>query len=60
MKLTKMDMAKVVVTALYNLTELVTEKNSVAWNHAKRIARQKKDHVVEHYNKALAVLNKRI
>ena len=59
MKLTKMDMSKVIVTALYNLDELVTEKNGVAWRHAVRLARQKKDHIVEHYNKAVRILNKK-
>lgn len=60
MKLTKMDMAKVIVTALYNLSELVTEKNQVAWRHAKKLARQKKEHVIDNYNRAIKVLNNKI
>lgn len=59
MKLTKMDMAKVIVTALYNLDELVTEKNGVAWRHAKRLARLKKSHITSDYDRAVRILNER-
>ena len=40
MKLTKMYKAKVIVTALYNLPQLVTEDNIVAWKSAKRMVRK--------------------
>jgi len=45
-KLTKMDMAVNIVTALYKLDSLATEdKNPVAYRHAKRLARGKKENL---------------
>lgn len=58
--LTKMDMAKVIVTALFDLPELVTEeKFPVAWRTAGRIARDKKEVVEDHYKKAHKILSER-
>lgn len=59
MKLTKMDMAKVIVTALYNLDSLVTEKNKVAWKHAEKITRMNRHHIKDHYEKAVKVLEEK-
>lgn len=59
MKLTKMDMAKVIVTALYNLDELVTEKNHVAWRHAKNLTKLKKEYLQEDYKRAVNILDNR-
>ena len=54
-----MDMAKVVVTALYNLPELVTEKNKVAWKHAKRLSTMKKENLQRDYDLAYDILSRR-
>ena len=56
-KLTKMDMAKVIVTALYNLDNLVTEDKKVYWKHAVRMASQmKKDEIKIQYDRAYNIL----
>ena len=57
---TKMEMAKVVVTALYNLDKPVTEKNAEAWRHGLRLARRSTISDLESlYEGALAVLRGR-
>lgn len=60
MKTTNMDMAKVIATALFNLPELVTEKNSEAWKKAKSLARSKKEDLASYYEKAKKVLEDRL
>ena len=54
-----MDMTKVIVTALYNLPELVTEKNKVAWKHAERLSRTKKENLQRDYDLAYRILSRR-
>lgn len=56
-KMTKMDMAKIIVTALYNLKALVTEDQRVAWKHAKKMARSKKEDLESMCNQAKAILS---
>lgn len=55
--LTKVEMTKVIVTALYNLNELVTEKNHVAWAHALKLARWKKKDLAPLYKNAYNILS---
>lgn len=59
MRLTKMDKAKVVATALYNLPELVTEKNTVAWRYAKKLTRSPMGNVDRLYELGKKVLEDR-
>ena len=60
MTLTKLDMSKVVVTALYNLPELVVPENSIQWKHAVKMARcQHKDELTIQYNRAHKILTDR-
>ena len=56
---TKMDMAKVIVTALYDLPELVTEKQAISWKHAIRKSRGKKESLTHQYELAKRILEKR-
>ena len=56
MKLTKMDMAKVIVTALYELDELVTENHKMAWSHAKKLCYWKKYQLKSDYERAYKIL----
>jgi len=58
-QLTKLDMAKVVVTALYNLDGLVTEENEVLWKRVKRHARLKKEDLESSYKLAKKILGER-
>ena len=58
--LTKMDMAKVIVTALYHLPELATEENKIAWKHAKQLARLPKEGLQSDYERACKILNERV
>jgi|26BtaG_2_1085354.scaffolds.fasta_scaffold02038_10 ABC-type iron transport system FetAB ATPase subunit len=61
MKLTKMDMAKVIVTALYNFStveEAVTFP--IVANHAKKLARAKKEDIIPQYELAKRILEDRI
>lgn len=57
MSLTKMEMATVIVTALYNFPKLVTEKNRVQFNHARRIARARKKDMEHQYALAIKILS---
>jgi uncharacterized protein (DUF4415 family) len=56
MKLTKNDMARVIVQALYNLDKLPARDNV----HVKRRERMKKDELRGHYAKAHGILTKRV
>ena len=59
MNLTKMNMAKVIVTALYNLPKLVTEENIQPFAHARKLTKWKKDDLVPQYKLAMKILEKR-
>ena len=59
-KPTKMDMAKVIVTALYNLPELVTKDNRALWREAIVRSRAKKDRLTYHYAISKRILEDRI
>ena len=60
MRLTKMDMAKIIVTALYNLPKLVTEDQSIYWRTAIKLSRRTVKHLTGDYNKAIKVIQERI
>lgn len=57
--LTKLAMAKVIVTATYNMKELVKETD---WQYrdVSREMKNKKEFVIERYNLAHAILTKRV
>ena len=57
--MTKFEMARVVVTALYDLPELATEKNPVAWRHIQSLTNAPKDVVEDQYKMALNALESR-
>lgn len=59
--LTKKDMAKVIVTALYNLESLeMIEKYPAPKRHLKTLMRCKKDHMKVQYRQAHKILAERI
>ena len=60
MQLTKMDKARVIVTALYNLKKLVTEEKQLQWKAVKRIARQSTENLDPLYETAKRVLESRL
>ncbi len=61
MRLTKMDMAKVIITALYNMPELVTKDNKVRWKEAQMKAHKRTVEELEYpYKLAHKILTDRI
>jgi hypothetical protein len=60
-RLTKMDMARVVMKVLYNLPGEISEKeHPVAWKGAKRLARCKREHVEVNYELAGKILAEKV
>lgn len=57
--ITKLEMAKTIATALYNLPKIVTENNKVPWRHVKQLMRLKKEHLQSQYDKAFKILSDR-
>jgi hypothetical protein len=55
-KLTKLDMAKIIVQALYNLPELPSEDDK----EVKRLSRQSTEHLKESHRLAINILSKRV
>ena len=61
MRQTKLDKAKVIVTALHNLPHLVTEKDNIIWKEAKKLSRKStSDQLQYHYELAHKILTDRI
>ena len=60
MRITKMDMAKVIITALHNLPKLVTEENSILWKEAQLKAKKRTVKELKyHYEIAHKILTNR-
>jgi len=59
-KLTKLTMCKTIITALYNLPELVTEDNKVQWVDVKALMRNKIEDLQNRYDKAKRIINDRL
>lgn len=56
----KLDKAKVIVTALYNLDKLVTEEQVILWKKVKRWERMKVKHIQYQYELAMKILQEKI
>ena len=53
-------MCKTIITALYNLPELVTEDNKVQWVDVKALMRNKIEDLQNRYDKAKRIINDRL
>ena len=61
MIVTKQDMAKNIIVALYNLKSIEeVEKHDVTRKHYNRILKRKKENLKNHYEMALNIINEKI
>jgi len=58
--LTRLDMAKIIAQAKFNLKELPTETNKTVWNEVQRYARMNKTEVKNTYNLTMKVIEQQM